>query len=111
VILVDAAARGRPPGTLSVLDAAGDDLGAATLDTHGMDPVRVLRLARTLGRVPARVLVVACEPETLPDADEVIAGLSRPVRAAVDAALPLIASLVQEAVPEEETPCRPRAGT
>ena len=43
-------------------DAGGDS--PAALDAHGMDPVRVLRLARSMGGVPARTLVVGCEPLT-----------------------------------------------
>ena len=35
---------------------------SASLDAHAMDPVRVLGLARTLGTLPPRVLVVGCEP-------------------------------------------------
>src|SRR5947209_14937351 len=47
VVLVDAAPRGGPPGTLYVLDVAGegsaDTEGAApVIEAHGMDPVKVL---------------------------------------------------------------------
>jgi hydrogenase maturation protease len=63
VILIDAAQRGETPGTLSIIDARVDAEGDAVVDTHGMDPVKVLALARALGRVPPRVLVLACEPE------------------------------------------------
>lgn len=63
VILIDAAQRGAAPGTLSVIDARVDAEGEAVVDTHGMDPVKVLALARALGRVPPRVVVLACEPE------------------------------------------------
>ena len=38
------------------------------LDAHGMDPVEVLALARTLGGpLPARILVVGCEPRHADD--------------------------------------------
>jgi Ni,Fe-hydrogenase maturation factor len=66
------------------------------LDTHGMDPLRVLGLARALGRVPERVLVVACEPEVVVhgEHDEDLVGeLSSPVAAAVDGAVELVKSL------------------
>src|SRR5690242_11935071 len=67
VVLVDAAPRGGPPGTLYVLDVAGEGLpdaeGAApVIETHGMDPVKVLRLAAALGGPVGRLLLVACEP-------------------------------------------------
>ena len=34
------------------------------LDPHSLDPVKVLRLVKTMGGRPGRVLVVGCEPET-----------------------------------------------
>jgi hydrogenase maturation protease len=94
-ILVDATARGEPPGTLYVLEpqlAATDyeQFPETVLATHGMDPVRVLHLARALGGYPPRVLVVGCEPGTLdPDAEGRL-GLSAPVEAAVEEAIALI---------------------
>ena len=51
VVFVDAASRGEQPGTISVIEPELDD-GEVAIDTHGMDPVRVLGLARALGRVP-----------------------------------------------------------
>ena len=39
------------------------ELDEIVLDTHGMDPLRVVALARAMGRIPERILVVACEPE------------------------------------------------
>ena len=37
------------PGTLYVIEPELDDGRRATLDAHGMDPVKVLALARPLG--------------------------------------------------------------
>jgi hydrogenase maturation protease len=101
-ILVDATPRGEPPGTLSVIEPDPDET-AAEIETHGMDPVRVLRLARELGGAPPRTLVVGCEPATIPDPDEgeVVAELSDAVRAAVDEAIPLVRSLVEELLDEQ----------
>ncbi|MEV6157151.1 hydrogenase maturation protease [Nonomuraea sp. NPDC052129] len=97
VIFVDAAPRGEAPGTLTVLEPAEPEAGVP-METHGMDPVRVLRLAAELGRIPPRVLVVACEPATVmtggPDED-VLVELSEPVRAALGPALKTVRSLVE----------------
>jgi hydrogenase maturation protease len=97
-ILVDAAPRGEPPGTLSVIEPQVDDAETG-IETHGMDPVSVLRLARTLGPAPARTLVVACEPATVmtgdPDED-VVVELSEPVLAAVVNAVGLVEELLAE---------------
>jgi hydrogenase maturation protease len=96
-ILVDASPRGEPPGTLSLIEPELDD-GEAAPATHGMDPLAVLRLARELGPLPARVLVLACEPAVRMAGDEadVTVELSEPVRAAVDEAIALLESLVRE---------------
>jgi hydrogenase maturation protease len=97
VIFVDTAPRGEPPGTLTVLEPEAPEAGVP-VQTHGMDPVRVLRLAAELGRVPGRVLVVACEPAAVmtgaPDED-VLVELSEPVRAALGPAMELVRSLAE----------------
>jgi hydrogenase maturation protease len=96
-IFLDATPRGAPPGTLQLIEPEleGDML---SLDTHGMDPVRVLALARELGGVPERLLVVGCEPATrmTGEEDEVVVALSAPVRAAVDDAVALVESVLDE---------------
>jgi hydrogenase maturation protease len=82
VIIVDALQRGEAPGTLYVLepDAATANM---ELNPHGMDPVRVLNLAASLGTISAKVLVVGCEPHDFGDELEGRMGLSPPVTAAV----------------------------
>ena len=99
-VFVDAVPRGEEPGTLFViepdLDAAAG--GPVTLDAHGMDPVRVLALAGQLGPVPERILVVGCEPQVrmTGDEDELVGDLSEPVRAALDEAVALVESVVND---------------
>jgi hydrogenase maturation protease len=102
-IFVDAAPRGEPPGTLSVIEPDVED-GEMVLDTHGMDPRRVLRLARELGRAPGRTLIVACEPLAIVrgDHDEDLVGeLSAPVRAAVGEAVRLVEELLSDLIGEK----------
>ena len=96
-IFLDATPRGGAPGTVYVIEPEVEE-GEVALDIHGMDPVRVLALARQLGPVPERMLVVGCEPQTVmsPDAEEVVAELSEPVRVAVDGAVEAVESLVEE---------------
>jgi hydrogenase maturation protease len=96
-VFVDAVPHGEPPGTLSVIEPRLDD-AEATPDAHGMDPVKVLSLARQLGSVPERVLIVGCEPAVrMTGAEEELVGeLSEPVRAAIDDAVKLVESVVGE---------------
>jgi hydrogenase maturation protease len=86
VIVVDALPRGEAPGTLYVVEPDRSGAGEADLNPHGMDPVRVLNLAASMGTISARVLVVGCEPNDFGDELEGRMGLSSPVQAAVEEA-------------------------
>jgi hydrogenase maturation protease len=96
VILVDAMPRGEAPGTLYALEPNLADLGGsnASMDPHGMDPVRVLMLAASLGAITTRVLVVGCEPNDFGDELEGRMGLSAPVEAAIGEACSMVLELV-----------------
>jgi hydrogenase maturation protease len=96
-VFVDAVPRGEPAGTLSIIEPEVEG-GEATLDAHGMDPVKVLALARQIGSVPKRILIVGCEPAVrmTGDEEELVGELSEPVRAAVPAAVELVKSLVKK---------------
>lgn len=97
-VFVDAVPRGEPPGTLFVIEPEPGAEGAVALDAHGMDPVKVLSLARQVGEVPERILVVGCEPAVRMsgEEDEVVGELSEPVRASIDEAVELVESVVEE---------------
>ena len=97
VIFVDATSRGEDPGTVYLLEPEIEDDGEVVLDTHGMDPVTVIKFARTLGPTPPRTLVVGCEPQAVisgDDYEEMLMELSEPVQAAVEEATKLVESLV-----------------
>jgi hydrogenase maturation protease len=105
VVLVDATPRGEEPGTIYVIEPEIEEEGEVTLDTHGMDPVKVLRFARAMGAAPIRTLVVGCEPQLVPGRrgfqtrayDDMLMELSGPVQRAVDEAVKLVESIVEEA--------------
>lgn len=97
VVFVDAAPRGGEPGTVYLIEPDIDP-NAASVETHGMDPVKVLSFARVLGAGPARIFVVGCEPAVVVTGDEyedVLVGLSEPVRGAVREAADMVESLVE----------------
>jgi hydrogenase maturation protease len=99
VVFVDAIPRGEEPGTVYLLEPEIEDDGEVTLDTHGMDPVNVIKLSHALGAEPARTLVVGCEPQVVvsgEDYEDMLMELSDPVRAAVEEAVKLVESLVEE---------------
>lgn len=97
-ILVDACQHGETPGTLYVVepdlnDLDGDDSAEGLIETHGMNPMKVLRMAKAMNGSMKKVLLVGCEPATL-GGEEGKMGLSEPVEAAVDEAVRLVASLI-----------------
>jgi hydrogenase maturation protease len=107
VLLLDATPRGEPPGTLYVIEPEVDP-DAVAVETHGMDPVKVLAMVQALGGEPPRTLVVGCEPHShpRPEDEEIVAELSEPVRAALDEAVRLVESLLEELVGSEGTEVR-----
>ncbi|HEY6751174.1 MAG TPA: hydrogenase maturation protease [Rubrobacteraceae bacterium] len=99
VVFVDAVPRGEEPGTVYLIEAGVPDEGEVALDTHGMDPVSVIRLASVLGAEVPRTLVVGCEPKVIlsgEDYDDMLMELSEPVQRAVDEAVKLVESVVEE---------------
>jgi hydrogenase maturation protease len=105
-ILVDACPGDGQPGTLFVIEPDTENLNdgqtqqQSSLDAHSMNPVAVLRLAKSMGGDLKRVLVVGCVPATL-GPDEGQMGLSEPVTAAVDDAVKLVDSLVTRILSRE----------
>ena len=106
LVLVDAVPRGGQPGTLYLIEPdltnmtpeKGGEAGRVALDSHSMDPVKVLAYAQTLGAQPIRTLLVGCEPASLggDDPSDMQMGLSEPVQAAVDEAIKMIDSLIED---------------
>lgn len=95
-VLVDAWPRGGGPGTLYVIEPAIERSGGTLVDTHGMDPMKVLEMVTTMGgRLPV-LRLVGCEPAPLPEVDEMAMGLSAAVAAAATEAVGLVESLVNE---------------
>ena len=95
-ILVDATARGEPPGTVYVIEVDLDqlsDIATASVDAHSLNPLAALQMAAAMGDLPRKVYLVACEPEDLGSESGRI-GLSAAVRMAVPHAIDAIENLV-----------------
>jgi hydrogenase maturation protease len=93
-ILIDTARRGGPPGSVYVIEPempADDDREIAP---HEMHPAKVLRFAASLGERRPRVLLVACEPESLGGTDGHM-GLSGTATVAVEEAVAEVQRLVE----------------
>ena len=99
-ILVDACPRGGTPGTLYVIEPDLNALNsseaeASAVDAHSMNPMNVIRMAKSMGGDLKRILLVGCEPATL-GPEEGQMGLSEPVAAMIDEAIGTIESLVEK---------------
>ncbi len=104
VVLVDACPRGRQPGTVYVIEPDLNEAAepsAPALDGHTMNPVNVLRLAKVMGPLASRIVLVGCEPATLGGEDGHM-GLSEPVSAAIDQAVKLVKRIIGNALSGEE---------
>jgi hydrogenase maturation protease len=98
LVLVDISRQGGEPGTLYVMEPDEDDIAAGIedgemIDPHAMDPQTVLRFVRAVGGWPGKVVVIACEPAVV---EEMGIGLSPDVGAAVDHAVALVATTIDE---------------
>ena len=103
LIVADAVDRGRDPGTVMLIEPDVIDVNALSwgertdllADAHLATPERVFMLSRALGVLPARLLMVGCQPL---DADAIGTEISEPVRAAIDIAVAEILRHVAELV-------------
>jgi hydrogenase maturation protease len=99
-ILVDACPRGGKPGSLYVIEP---DLSALespdgpqpSIDAHSMNPMNVIRAAKSMRGELKRILLVGCEPATL-GPEEGQMGLSETVADVVEDATKIIESLVEK---------------
>ena len=101
LVVADAVDRGRPPGTIMLIEPDVIDVNALSwgerhdllADAHLATPERVFMLSRALGVLPDRLLMVGCQPV---DADAVGTEMSEPVRMAVEVAISEILRHVAE---------------
>lgn len=67
VVVLDAMRSGRPPGTLERFDASSAPLPARRLrpaSSHAFGVAEAIELARALGRLPRRLVVIGIEGES-----------------------------------------------
>ncbi len=104
-IFIDATPRGGEPGTLYTIEPDLDEVNQmnaqiSVVETHDMNPMKVLGMVKAMGGEFKRILIVGCEPSPL-EAEEGQMGLSEPVEAAVVEAVGLFESLVTNILEED----------
>jgi hydrogenase maturation protease len=100
-ILIDAIHRGGAAGTLYTIEPEVQSGGDEMVDTHSMDPVRVLQAARAMGGATGRILLVGCEPGDL-GGEEGRMGLTPPVAVALDEAARMVEELIEKELTRKE---------
>ena len=106
LIVVDAVDRGAAPGTVFVLEPDVPEPSSLGIDDwrdrfsnlHLAEPSRVFLLARALGVLPERVVLVGCQPLACDDFSQT---LSPPVAAAVEDAARRVRELALSCVAAE----------
>ena len=104
ILMIDISRQGGEPGTLYVMEVDEDEVAAGAvedgevLNPHGMDPETVLRFIKITGSWPGKVVIVACEPQTI---EEMGMGLSPVVEEAVDRAVALVLETARELLTDE----------
>ena len=99
-IFVDAAPRGGDPGTVYLIEPDRSQIDAidsqqATFEAHGMDPVKVLMMVKSLGGEFGKIFVVGCEPQFTGEEGEGYMGLSEPVQASLRKAVEIVESVIE----------------
>jgi hydrogenase maturation protease len=101
-IFLDATPRGGEPGTLYTIEIDPDIAVSpeGPVEAHGMNPMRVLQMVKTMGGTAGRILLVGCEPLTLGTDEDGMMGLSSVVAAAVDRGVEVVESLASRLLKE-----------
>jgi hydrogenase maturation protease len=100
-VLIDAAARGAEPGTVTVLEVdppSPASLPQPVMDAHDLTPDAIFALLASLGGRPGRCLVVACEPADVSAG----MGLSEPVQRALPHAVRAVQDILARAAAGEQ---------
>jgi hydrogenase maturation protease len=100
IVLVDATTRGGAPGTVYCIEPDLKQVPQAGVETHGMNPMRVLATAKSMGARFGKAWVVGCEPDpaSVDEDGPGTMGLSQAVEASLDEAVRMVEELVDRAL-------------
>lgn len=106
VILVDAVRRGGQPGTLYLIEPDPTDIKASAdqsliIESHRLNPMRVLAFAQSMGARLNRLLLIGCEVHVPDSLEEMALQLSPAVQAAIPSAVEFIELLITKILDED----------
>lgn len=90
LVVIDAVDRGERPGTVFVIEPEVPE-GEHVPDLHLANPERILTMAKSMGALPDRVLIVGCQPSEVEE-------LGERLSPQVEGSLEVAAAKVREAV-------------
>ena len=97
--------RGGEPGTIYVIEPDQEEIDAldatGSFEPHGMNPLKVLSMVKSLGGSFNKIIVVGCEPAFTGEDGEGFMGLSEPVQSSLGKAVEVIESLVARLLAKE----------
>lgn len=101
LVVLDAVDHGRPPGTILVIEPDVIDVAALRVeerhdllaDMHLATPERALMVARAVGVLPERTVIIGCQPV---DLETLHVGLTEPIEQAVGVAVDEVLRYVSE---------------
>ena len=101
LVVIDAVDRGRPPGTVMVIDAEVTDVEQLDVeerhdllaDMHLATPERALMVANAVGVLPAQAVLVGCQPV---ETETLGIGLTGEVARAVDIAVAEVERCIEQ---------------
>lgn len=105
-IFVDATPRGGEPGTIYLVEPDRDQIediesGNMSFEPHGMNPLKVLSMVKSLGGGFGKIFVVGCEPQYTGESEEGFMGLSQPVQASLNKAVEVVESVISKALAKQ----------
>lgn len=107
LVVIDAVDHGRSPGTVMIIDPEVEDVHEMTFDArwdaladmHYTKPERAFMLAKALGVLPPRFMLVGCQPL---EVERLGTGLSEPVQQAVAVAVDEVRRIVDDLLAVQE---------
>jgi hydrogenase maturation protease len=106
VVIVDALASGRRPGTVVHIDALGERLpiDVGLVSSHGVGLAEAIELGRVLDRLPQRLEIIGVEATAFGQFDEVTAEIAHAIPLIVERIERLLDIAPEEPVQHEEVP-------
>lgn len=92
-VVVDAVVTGAAPGTIVLFDASSTEIPASTRmsSSHALGAATSVELARAIGKLPERLVVVGVEADSMTLGSEITPAVATAIERAADAVMEVLA--------------------